>query len=151
MDKGLGRWHYLTWEALIPCSRCPASLLTWSACMWSYLCLVVWLQQVNIFISANHPRWTQEYHISKSQKVFVLGLFFVFLFFFSQLHIDPMEEKPWDKVMVNFRFGADSIVLCIWKMFTYPRFLSRFFGLYQEQTHQILLAVLFIPFIIPQF
>lgn len=91
----------------------------------------------------------------KFHKVFVLGCFFFFLFFllflFTQLHIDPIEEKPWEKVMLNFRFWADSIVLYIWKMFTYPYSLPRFFGLYQEQAHQILLAVLFIPFIIAQF
>lgn len=125
--KKLGGDTYLTWEACTSCSRCPASLVTWSACMWSHLCLVVWLQQVIIFVSVNHPRWPQEYHISKSQKVFVLGFLFVcFSFLFSQLHIDPMEEKPWDKVMVNFKFGTDSIVLYIWKIFTYPHSLPRF-------------------------
>lgn len=156
--KSLGGGTYLTWETYTPCSRCPASLVTWSACMGTHLCLILRLQQVIIFTSVNHSRWPHEYHTSNILKVsqgICFRLFFFFLFFllflFTQLHIDPIEEKPREKVMLNFRFWADSIVLYIWKMFTYPYSLPRFFGLYQEQAHQILLAVLFIPFIIAQF
>lgn len=128
--------------------------------MGTHLCLILRLQQVIIFTSVNHSRWPYEYHTSNILKVsegicFRLLVFFFFVFFllflFTQLHIDPIEEKPWEKVMLNFRFWADSIVLYIWKMFTYSYSLPRFFGLYQERAHQILLAVLFIPFIIAQF